>query len=220
MFLLALLACVGKPGSDDTSGGATADEHHPLAPPEYEDSWDVDSLGCDDATVYWAFDGAVDDAGNLSGQETWYWFFSTEGWDDDCADTFTLTGVEEDTPIADNSCLSCDRDFTASYVLEDANKGCTSLGGYESLLDDDNTDRIDEEEYTMALLLDTNPLGADEAGHMNVWTYVQDDRTETQWNPRNISEGTMTPDTAEDYAGAGTMKWAVDDGICVTITEE
>lgn len=217
-LLLALFAC-GEKTADD-SVATSAEEGHPLVPEQYADSWDIESLGCDDVTVYWAFEGEIESSGALSGKETWYWFFSDEGWDDDCADSFTLEGTEEETPIADNPCLSCDRTFTAAYELTEENTGCSMFAdGYEGLLDNDDTDRIDEEKYTMALLLDTDPLGG-EPGHINVWTYIQDDSRESDWNDRPISEGTLETSTEGDYSGPGAVEWAREEGLCITITEE
>jgi hypothetical protein len=219
VFALALVACGGgKDGGGGAGGGDdTGTANHPIAPDTYEGDWDIESLGCDDATVYWAFTGSIDADGRLAGEETWYWFFAEEGWDADCADTFDLDAVEEPTPIEDDPCLSCDRDFTASYVLNEDKRGC-NIDGYESLLDNDTRDRIDEESYTLAIMLDTNPLGGDE-GDVNVWSYAQDDVSETTWNDRGIGLGTFTPETAGDVAGPGTLTWARQDGLCVTIEE-
>jgi len=219
---LLLLACSvdGAPRSekadgDDTSGTAGT---HPLVPEAYADAWDVESLGCEDATVYWAFTGAIDAAGTMTGEETWYWFFPEAGWDADCADTFDVSAVEEPTPIADDACNSCDRDFTAAFVLNEDKRNCP-FDGYESLLDNDTTDRIDEEAYTLALMLDTNPLGGD-PGEVSVWSYAQDDRDEATWIQRAMSIGTFTPDTAEDVTGPAALVWARSEGLCVTIEEE
>lgn len=216
-FLLAfaLFACTGKPAEGGPS--ETAEEQHPLAPEQYRDVWDVDSLGCDDATVYWAFTGAIDGSGAIAGEETFYWFFSDEGWDDDCSDTFDLAGIEETTPVDNDACNSCDRDFTASYVLNEEKRDCP-LGGYEQLFDDDDTDRIDEEAYTIALMLDTNPLGG-EPGDISMWAYFQDDRSDDAWISRANSAGVMTPDAADDFTGGGSLEWSLIDGFCVTITE-
>ena len=144
--------------------------------------------------------------------------FPEAGWDADCADTFDVSAVEEPTPIADDACNSCDRDFTAAFVLNEDKRNCP-FDGYESLLDNDTTDRIDEEAYTLALMLDTNPLGGD-PGEVSVWSYAQDDRDEATWIQRAMSIGTFTPDTAEDVTGPAARVWARSEGLCVTIEEE
>ena len=220
---LLLLACSGdgatgpgkEGGGDDTSGPA---DTHPLVPDAYADAWDVESRGGEDATVYWAFTGAIDAAGALSGEETWYWFFPEAGWDADCADTFDVTAVEEPTPIADDACNSCDRDFTAAFVLNEDKRNCP-FDGYESLLDNDTTDRIDEEAYTLALMLDTDPLGG-EPGETSVWSYAQDDRDADTWIQRAVSAGMFAPDVADETDGPGTLTWARSEGLCVTIEEQ
>ncbi|MDP2316259.1 MAG: hypothetical protein Q8P41_25395 [Pseudomonadota bacterium] len=219
ILTLALLACTSSsPGEKDSAAENPATGGHPYAPDQYEDTWDIDSLGCDDATLYWAFDGAIAADGTLSGEETWYWFFSDEGWDTDCADTFDLSAVEEPTPIESDACNSCDRDFTASYVLNEDKRTCP-FDGYENLLDNDDVDRIDAEAYTLAVMLDTNPLGAD-PGEVTTWMYAQDDRDEAEWIDRGLSTGTMTPETADDYTGPGAIAWARQEGLCITIEEE
>lgn len=215
LALTALLACSGGPAAD-AKGQTPTETAHPVAPEAYADVWDVDSLGCEDATVYWAFQGAIDDAGELVGEETWYWFFAEEGWDADCADTFDVTAIEEPTPVADDACISCDRDFTARYALTDDKRGCP-LDGYESLFDNDTRDRIDEELYTIALMIDAQPLGG-EPGEVNVWSYAQDDQSATTWHDRGVALGTL-PDEAST-GGAGALTWVVPDGTCVTIEED
>jgi hypothetical protein len=217
LLSLALLGCAGGTGAnDDTAKSGSEDEGHPLVPDAYDGLWDIESLGCDDATVYYAFTGAIDDAGTLTGEETWYWFFAEEGWDADCADPFVVEAVEEPTPIEDDACLSCDRDFTAVYTLDEDRRTCP-LEGYESLFDNDDRDRIDEEIYTLAVMFDTNPLEA-APGVMNVWSYAQDDQDADTWIDRGIAAGTLPVEAAT--AGPGAVTWASPDGLCVTFEEE
>jgi len=216
LALVSLIACTSAPA--DTAGGGdtpAAEQTHPLVPEQYADVWDVDSLGCEDATLYWAFEGAIDASGTLTGRETWYWFFAEEGWDADCADAFDVTAVEAPTPIANDACLSCDRDFTATYDMPDANRSCP-LDGYESLLDNDTRDRTDDEHYTLALMFDTNPLDT-EPGGMNVWSYAQDDQDEDTWIARAVASGTLPVEAAT--SGPGAVTWVVPEGTCVTIKE-
>ena len=214
--ILCLFAgCTG--GSTDTADSAVEDEgKNPVAPNEYEDAWDVDAVSCPaGAMVYWAFDGAIADNGNIVGEETWYWFFATEGSAGDCSDTFSIDGVEADTPYADDPCNTCDRDFTTDMVENESKHGCTQFAdGYENLLDDDDVDRIDGEAYELLLMLDTDPLGG-EAGDVQVWTFVQDDQAKKSYNDRTLGIGTFTPD--DDVDGPGALRYA-SDGLCVTIT--
>ena len=212
--LFALVAC-GTAASTDSSG--SGDTGTSLAPDEYADIWDTESAGCPDgATVYWAFEGNIDDNSKLVGEETWYWFFAGGGVGN-CSDTFDISGKKATNPVADDPCNSCDRDFTADMVLNEDKQGCTQIDGYESLLDNDETDRIEEEAYELALMLDTNPLGGD-PGEAQIWTYVMDDQGKG-WIDRSIGRGMFTPDTEGDVAGPGALTWARTDGMCITITE-
>lgn len=223
LFPLSLvLACTATSSTEDSAGADTASSTsagvHPIAPDEYESDWDLESTGCDDVVIHWAFDGSVDADGRLEGKESWYWFFAAEGWDGDCVDTFTVTAIEEPTPIENDACNSCDRDFTATYEMSGDDRTC-AIDGYESLLDNDDTDRIEEEIYTFALMFDTDPLGG-EPGDLNVWSYVQDDRSDNEWIDRTTSLGGFAPSEGDDYDGPGDVTWSLDDGFCVTMIEE
>ncbi|GDX81489.1 hypothetical protein LBMAG42_33000 [Deltaproteobacteria bacterium] len=216
--LLGLMA-----GCGDASGGsdtAPVDDEgkNPVAPNEYEDAWDIDALTCPDgAMVYWAFDGAIDDNGGIKGEETWYWFFAAEGSAGDCSDTFSINGEEGETKYTNDPCNTCDRDFTTDMVEDESKHRCTQFAdGYENLLDNDDVDRIDEEAYQLLLMLDTDPLGG-EAGDVQVWTFVQDDQSNRDFNDRSLGIGTFTPEDGVD--GPGDLTYA-SDGLCVTITEE
>ena len=212
-LILALLACdAADSAADSTDSGGEAS----IAPAEYADGWDTDALSCSEGAIaYWAFEGEIDASSHLTGAETWYWFFPDEGSATDCADTFTLAGDEGESPVPDAPCNSCDRSFTLGYD-EDPDRVTCNWDGYENLLDNDETDRIDEESYTMALMLDTDPLGGD-PGDVNVWSWIKDDFSPTQWNDRPLATGSFGGD---DVAAEGSLKWAIPDGICVTIKSD
>ncbi len=215
MTLLLLIACTAGDAADSATpiDDTAAGYDHPIVPEKYRGLWDEDSVSCDDAIFYWAFEGGIDADGAITGEEGWYWFFADEGAATDCSDVFEIEGAEQTEPIFEDPCLSCDRDFTASYNL--AETGC-NWEGYEGLLDNDSTDRIDEEEYTLAIMHDALDNDSDPLSQMNVWSYAQDDRVATDWNDRAISEGTYTPD-GSDTRGAATLSWAIGGGVCVTI---
>lgn len=215
MFLLALFACTDDPTDKPlpTDTGATYD--HPLVPEQYRGSWDEDSVSCDDAIYYWAFSGTIDADGAMVGTEGWYWFFSDEGAATDCVDVFEVTATEERTPVADDPCISCDRDFTATYTLTET--GC-NWAGYEQMFDNDDVDRIDEEVYSVALMLDALDNDLAPMDQMNVWSFAQDDRSATSWLDRSISTGTYVPD-GSDTEGAAAVDWTIKSGVCVTIED-
>ena len=122
-----LLACSGKPpGGDDSSvlplDTAVDYGDSPLVPEEFQYLWDVDASGCaddTDAIVYHMFAGTVNAAGKLRGEEAWYWFFKTPGWDDDCVDTFDVDTEATDTNWADDPCSGCDLEFSGARSSSD-----------------------------------------------------------------------------------------------------
>jgi hypothetical protein len=211
--LVLLAACTdgGESGNSDDTGeaGALSD-----IPADITAGWDVESVGCPEgATAYWYFEGEITADAEIHGTEAWYWFFPDEGDATDCVDRFALDGVEEPTPVPDDPCLSCDRDFTAHYVLDSTE---CNWDGYESLLDNDDTDRIEEEEYVLALMFDTDPLGGEE-GEVNVWTFFRDDTSNRTYNDHGINDGFFVPDDGMD--GPGKMTWVARDGLCIEVRD-
>lgn len=218
--LLLLAGCdLAGPGATDSAGDTAENQGHPLAPDLYEDSWDIDAAACaDGAMVYWAFDGEIDSSGKIKGEETWYWFFAGNDWDGDCADTFDISGKKATDPVSDDPCNTCDRSFTADMTMNEDKRTCSTIAGYEDLLDNDDKDRIEEEDYDLALLLDMNPLGGD-PGDIQLWSYVKDDLG-AGWIERSIGLGAFAAETEGDTEGAGAIGWARSDGMCVTFKEE
>lgn len=213
---LFLFACTDADGKDAASDTASTEAYaHPIVPEAYRGSWDEDSVSCDDAIYYWAFEGSIDADGALTGSEGWYWFFSDEGAETDCVDMFSVTGEEARTPVGTDPCLSCDRDLTATWTLEET--GC-NWSGYESMFDNDDTDRMDEEIYEVAVMLDADNGMGDLLEQMNAWTFAQDDQDASSWIQRAISTGTYTP-TGADLRGAAGVTWEIGSGTCVTIED-
>lgn len=211
--LLLAAACTGEAAEGDTADsggtGALAD-----LPEDVTAGWDVESVGCPEgATAYWYFEGEITADAELHGTERWFWFFPEDNSMPDCIDSFDVDGNEAATPVPDDPCYSCDRDFTADYVLD--SQTC-SWDGYESLLDNDDTDRIDEEEYTLALMFDTDPLGGEE-GDVNVWTFFQDDASNRAYNDHGVNDGFFVPEDGVD--GPGQMTWVSREALCIEIKE-
>ncbi len=214
---LLLVACTGAPaGSDDKSGTDDTGElgPNPIVPEGYELLWDLDASSCEDADsiVYFLFNGAIDEEGNLSGEEGWYWFHKTEGWEGDCKDTFQVTGVEGELGWSTSPCSGCDREFLVEWELPESECGY----GYESMFDDDSKDRIDDELYVGDILLDTLSPSGNVNENMLVFAYFQDDQDEYTYIPRTDSRGEYYPDEGADYAtGSATLMWVVSQGMCV-----
>jgi hypothetical protein len=213
-LLLPLLAACGG----DKADTATADPGYgpnPIVPAEYELLWDLDAASCEEpgAIVYFRFQGTVGDDGRLRGEETWYWFHSGEGWDDDCADVFTIDAPSDSIWGRNNPCAGCDREFHGDFVLDESRRTCSY--GYETLLDDDQRDRIEDEAYTIDVQLDTLTPSGNVNAQMLAFSYVQDDQTPTSYNGRAQARGAYVPATDGDYEGAATVDWVVTSGLCV-----
>ncbi len=197
-------------GSEDTGAGGALE----AIPEDITAGWDVESVGCPaGATAYLYFEGEITTDAELRGTESWFWFFPDDGDATDCVDSFRLDGEEEPTPVPDDPCYSCDRDFTVDYVLDSMT---CAWDGYESLLDNDDQDRIEEEEYELALMLDTDPLSGDE-GDVNVWTFFQDDSSNRTYHDHGVNEGVFVPEV--DVNGHGTLTWVSPEALCVEIVE-
>lgn len=216
LLALALLACTSSNADEAaTDTAAEGPGPNPIVPEQYELLWDLNAVGCEDegAIVYFAFEGTIDAAGDLSGRETWYWFHSGEGWEGDCADTFDVRGEAGELNWDDAPCSGCDRAFIADWVLDEGTRQCSY--GYESLLDDDDTDRIDEEAYTVALEMDPLSPGGNVNAQNLVFSWTQDDRNSNSYNARPQARGTYTPLDEADFAGAADVTWTVSSGVCV-----
>ncbi|MSQ03724.1 MAG: hypothetical protein EXR71_17860 [Myxococcales bacterium] len=208
---LFLLGSIGCDTAAPDSGDSTADQDPYAIPNDYLEQWDLESLSCDGALGYWAFDGEFADDGKLSGAERWFWFFPADDPTADCVDTFTLDGEVAATPVDDDPCLSCDRDVTASYALTE--KTC-NWDGYESLLDNnDETDTVDDETYKLALMFDLDRYDGIE---VDVWDFVQDPESKNNYLQRDNVKGVWS---GADKDAAGHISWA-NEGMCVEIITE
>ncbi len=213
---LTLLAACGGDSADSGSDTAAALGPNPIVPDAYELLWDLDATSCENegAIAYFVFDGDIDAAGRLTGEERWYWFHSGAGWDADCVDTFRVDAPADSIWGRNNPCVGCDREFYGSLSLADADRTCSY--GYESLFDDDNRDRIETEDYVLDVQLDTLTPSGNVNQTMLAFSYVQDDQSTTSMNARAQARGSYTPVTDGDYAGAAHVGWTVQSGLCVS----
>lgn len=220
LALTLLLACSGGDGNKQPNGddsGAT-EGPNPIVPEQYELLWDLDASSCEDeAIVYFLFDGDIDDAGNLVGTERWYWFFAEEGWDGDCYNTFDVVGEEGELGWKESPCSGCDREFLATWTLDEDEDGdyvCQGFG-YESMFDDDTRDRIDDEEYYADVMLDPLSPSGNVNEDMLVFTYFQDDQSEYSYNARTDARGTYVPGGDDYESGPAHLDWTLTSGMCV-----
>jgi hypothetical protein len=142
MVLLALgmgLGCTKSTDDSDIDTDTdtdTAPDYHPLVPEEYRYLWNTE--GCETnngpgASVYRYSKDAVSDGSAFSATEQWFWFFSEEGWANDCVDTFTLTGSWANFDYGQLGCTGCEEAYEVTRVLSDSNcnMGYSTMFGYE-----------------------------------------------------------------------------------------
>lgn len=212
-----LLGCGDKEAASGDDTG-TADTANPIAPPDYAPLWDLNAAGCDDdqdAIVYYLFEGQIDDAGDVVGQEGWYWFFKTEGWEGDCVDRFDVAGSADTPSYAEDVCYGCERAFSTAWDLADENRGCTGHD-YETFWDLEDED---QDHYEVEVLLDAlTPSGnPNQDNQMLVTTAWEKSARKMIYNPA-YARGHYDPVVADDYEGAATLDWSASTGICVAFT--
>jgi hypothetical protein len=215
LLLSLILACGGD--EVDTAAGDVGPGPNPIVPEEYALLWDLDAASCEEpgAIAYFRFRGEIAADGTLTGEETWYWFHSGEGWEGDCTDVFTVNAPEESIWGRNNPCAGCDREFHGDLVLDADRRTCGY--GYEGLFDDDQRDRIEEEAYDLDVQLDTLTPSGNVNAQMLAFSYVQDDQTPTSYNGRPQARGSYVPVTEGDYEGAAAVEWVVQTGVCVRL---
>jgi hypothetical protein len=211
-----LVACKGA-ADTDTSGDTddtAADEGHPLVPDEYQYVWDIDgctnSQGQEGANVYILGEATADEDGVLAGSESWTWFFPEEGWDDDCIDTFDVTGT-----IAGGfgifQCPECEEKY--DVVREPDSESCSlrynDLFGLE--------EEPDPVAYASLQMFDFEDDGGVEMPVMLV--YVSHADVDGNYAPETEDWGTgsIEPE-GSDVGHPATFAWMHD--LCVVVTEE
>lgn len=216
-LIVPLLACSGGEDPKEDSGDAAVDYGpNPIVPEEYELLWDLNAESCEEhgAIVYFRFQGSIDAAGNLTGEESWYWFHSGEGWEGDCVDVFTVDMDEGGLNWGQDCGNACDREFLGTWTLDEAQRTCSY--GYENLFDDDDTDRIDDEAYVVDVMLDTLTPSGNVNEDMIVFSFVQDDQSESSYNGRTNGRGSYTPDGTDYITDPATLEWVGQSALCVT----
>jgi len=138
--------------TDDTSGEA---EHHPLVPEKYRYLWNTGGCETTDGKsgvqVYILVDegdGSADASGSLTATERWYWFYGGE-WDEDCVDTFQLTGEFKVFDYTMLGCSECEEAYEVTRRLTEASCGLTYYHIFAL------EERPDEEAYQAMVLFDT-----------------------------------------------------------------
>jgi hypothetical protein len=213
--MLTLLLLAGCPSKDD----APADTGNPIVPDEYAEVWDLEGSSCAGAhaVLYFTFDGTIDDDGALTGTEKWYWFWTTEGWEGDCVDTFDVEGEDSNVNWEDPPCPDCERELETTFELTDAGRGCDGLD-YEDYFWNHN---VDDDDYSVILELET--LDGDEpyaGAGMTVNAGFEDDGSGGSFTfTDGYATGTYTPEGDEYDEGAATLSWVVPERICAVIDD-
>jgi len=152
--------CVpGDPEEEDT-GEDTDDGTHPMVPDEYKYLWNTDDPctvwgGTEGHRVYiLATDVRAEADGSISGTERWFWFFNEPGWDDDCVDTFTLSGQTRAEDYGQYECSQCEEGFEITRTLSEDN--CSnSYTAHMFAWDWQNWDDPGDLPYVALLMMDT-----------------------------------------------------------------
>jgi hypothetical protein len=216
-----LVACSDKPANGEDSL-LTADDtavdygDNPIVPEEFQYLWDVDASGCaddTDAIVYHMFTGAVNTAGKLRGEEAWYWFFKTPGWDDDCVDTFDVDTEATDTNWADDPCSGCDLEFSGTWDLADEKRTCPGYD-YEDFF---ANDKVSADHYNVIVMLDPlSPGGNPNQTTLVMAAFEDDDNPNSYSFNADFARGDYVPDVEGDYEGSAAVTWVPTAGTCVT----
>lgn len=220
LILLPLAACSGGKADAPADSQDTAVDYgdNPIVPDDYRYLWDVDASGCaddEDAIVYHRFTGEVTATGRLQGQESWYWFFKTAGWDGDCVDTFDVSADRSDTNWSDDPCSGCDLEFSGTWDLPDAGRTCPGYD-YEDFFANDD---VDADHYNVIVMLDPlSPGGNPNQTTLVMAAFQDDDRPSSYSFNQDYARGDFIPAAEGDYEGAATVSWVPTAGTCVTFT--
>ncbi|MFK7930367.1 MAG: hypothetical protein AB8H79_19420 [Myxococcota bacterium] len=143
VLFLSLSACTGDvtDGSDGTDGTDTNidDGTHPLVPEEYKFLWNTDGecsteFG-DGNQMYMIFEGRLEADGSLTGTEQVWWFYADQGQEEDCVDTFELTGTRLSGSAESLGCVGCESFYQTRREITENNCRARYNGVYQS--DDD-----------------------------------------------------------------------------------
>jgi len=139
--LATMAGCSGSKSSDTASATSTgvtdtaadtntdtqtgANEPHPLVPEEFQWLWDTDGCttldGQDGVNVYWYAQGSADENGVLTMTEDWFWFLGKGDVNQDCVDTFSITGVYDAFDYAALGCGACEEGYAVTRTLTKSN---------------------------------------------------------------------------------------------------
>ncbi len=212
-ILVLAVGCASADSAEDTLDGPidTADtEGHPLVPDQYTFYWNTgtctDSDGNPGVQAYWLADGTIDAAGSLAVTERWFWFFGEPDYDGDCVDTFSLTGVpdESETEPSALGCSICDQVYSIQRVLVD--DGCAR--DYQArfgVSPDADMDGVDDEQSTDAQLLLYATSTDDDSTTDSDMLVVYAEERETGGYMSDSSYGSGTATFQTD--GSGTISW-------------
>lgn len=129
---LAVACSNGKSPVDSSAGDTsastdTAEGGHPLVPDEYDYLWDTDGCttesGEDGVNVYWLAEGSADEDGHMVMTERWFWFLGRGDVEEDCVDTFDVTGTFTVFDYEDFSCEPCEEAYELERVLSESSCG-------------------------------------------------------------------------------------------------
>ena len=208
--LVALAACAGDEPADTTGVDDTndiVDDSHPLVPDEFKFVWNTDGecsneWGSGDQ-MYMIFEGRVDAAGNFSGTEQVWWFFADEPDENDCVDTFELTGTALVGDPASLGCSSCEEFYRVTRTLTTDN--CNSRQ-YNRVYREDDSGGLYQ-----VLMIDTKnefndqPNENDKIGVFHEsWNIL---RKEYETSLYAADDGSLIVPSGEEFGPPADYKW-------------
>ena len=202
-----LVACGSSDGNTDTTetaedtGNGCSD--HPNIPDGYECFWLDD--GCMSGTapanqIYYLFEGEIDDSGNFSGTETFYWFYPIEGREDDCIDKLAVTGRASGTDPAELGCVGCE----LVYDLERTELEKTCFTTYNLFFPEQ-----DGNVFRQKLLLDYLTPNGEPQENDNVLVMARTKDNRGNWSTDEYARGTVFPQT-DKHAPPMGISWIGD----------
>lgn len=127
VLVTLLTACTGEETDsviDDTEV-TDQDSPHPLVPEEFKNLWNTEG-DCstefgDGNQMYMIFEGRVDADGSLTGTEQVWWFYRNRPPEDDCVDTFSISGTDIPGSAESLGCVGCEEFYDVRREITENN---------------------------------------------------------------------------------------------------
>jgi hypothetical protein len=173
-------------------------------PEAYECLWSDDgcttNTGAKGNQIYWQFEGRVEADGTLAGTETFWWFFATDGIEEDCVDKLEVTGKRRVTDPDLLGCSTCEEVYDVQKV-ESPENDLTCRGGYNLFFDQDRST------FSHTILVDTKITdGSPNENGKTLVLHLKKDPRSGQYAIEEYARGNLVPDGAE-HGPPGAYTW-------------